>query len=42
VDDADGKGLPEKEFDFNTNLTGTPVATFDARRVHFTLVVRVY
>jgi hypothetical protein len=51
VDDADGKGLPEEEFDFNTDLTGTlkkigdykvSVATFDARRVHFTLIVRVY
>jgi hypothetical protein len=51
VDDADGKGLPEEEFDFNTNLTGTlqkagdykiAVATFDTRRVHFTLTMRVY
>src|SRR5580658_2779143 len=38
VDDADGRGLPEEEFDFNTDLTGTleksgdykiSVATFD-------------
>jgi hypothetical protein len=51
VNDADGAGLPEEEFDFNTNLTGSlpktgdykiAVATFDPRRVHLTLTVRVY
>jgi hypothetical protein len=51
VDDAEGKGLPEEELDFNTNLTGSlekagdykiSVATFDRARVHFTLTVRVY
>jgi hypothetical protein len=51
VDDADGKGLPEEEFDFNTDLTGSlektgdykiSVATFDPRPVHFTLIVRIY
>jgi len=51
VDDPDGNGLPEEEFDFNTNLTGSlkktgdykiTVATFDSRPVHFTLTVRVY
>jgi hypothetical protein len=51
VDDADGQGLPEEELDFNTNLTGSltktgdykiSVATFDPRRVHFTLTARVY
>jgi hypothetical protein len=51
VDDADGNGLPEEEFDFNTNLTGSlektgdykiTVATFDPRHVHFKLTVRVY
>ena len=51
VDDADGAGLPDEEFDFNTNLTGSlqktgdykiAVATFGPRRVHFTLTVRVY
>lgn len=51
VDDPDGKGLPEEEFDFNTNLNGSldktgdykiTVATFDSRRVHFTLTVRIY
>jgi len=51
VDDADGKGLPEEEFDFNTSLVGSlqktsdykiSIATFEPRRVHFTLTVRVY
>jgi hypothetical protein len=51
VDDADGKGLPEEEFDFNNDQTGNlaktgdykiTVATFDPQRVHFTLTVRVY
>jgi len=51
VDDADGRGLPEEELDFNTNLTSSlektgdytiTVATFDRRRVHFTLTVRIY
>jgi hypothetical protein len=51
VDDPGGKGLPEEEFDFNTDLTGSlektgdykiSVATFDPHRVHFILIVRVY
>ena len=51
VDDAGGHGLPEEEFDFNTNLTGSldktgdykiTVATFEPRRVHFKLTIRVY
>ena len=51
VDDPAGKGLPEEEFDFNTDLTGSlektgdykiSIATFDSRRVHCTLIVRVY
>lgn len=51
VDDTDGHGLPEEEFDFNTNLTGSlektgdykiTVATFDPRHVRFKLTVRVY
>jgi hypothetical protein len=51
VEDAQGKGLPEEEFDFNTDLTGSLekggeyriiVSTFDPHRVHFTLSVRVY
>lgn len=51
VDDSAGNGLPEEEFDFNADLTGTldktgdykiTVATFDPRRVHFSLTVRVY
>jgi hypothetical protein len=50
VNDPDGNGLPEEEFDFNTNLTASlpktgdykiAVATFDPRRVHFTLTVAV-
>jgi hypothetical protein len=50
VNDPDGQGLPEEEFDFNTNLTGSlkktgdykiAVATFEARRIHFTLAVQV-
>jgi hypothetical protein len=51
VDDADGKGLPEEEFDFNTDLTcrlekageyKISVATFEQHRVHFTVIIRVY
>ena len=51
VDDPDGKGLPEEEFDFNTDLTGSltktgdykiSVTTFETRRVHFSLTVRIY
>jgi hypothetical protein len=50
VENAEGKGLPEEQFDFNTNLTGSltktgdykiSIATFDARPVHFVLSVRV-
>jgi hypothetical protein len=51
VEDSDGKGLREEEFDFNTDLTGgfeknsdykISVATFEPCRVHFTLIVRVH
>jgi len=50
VNDPDGNGLPEEEFDFNTSLTASlpktgdykiAVATFDPRRIHFTLTVAV-
>jgi hypothetical protein len=51
VDDPDGKGLPEEEFDYNTDLTGSlaktgdykiSIATFESHAVHFTLRVQVY
>ena len=51
VEDAEGKGLPEEGFDFNTNLIGSltktgeykiSVATFDAGKVNFVLSVRVF
>jgi len=51
VDDPEGNGLPEEEYDFNSKLTGSvvkagdykiTVATFEKRPTQFTLVVKVY